>query len=159
MTLAHSSPVYLDTSALAKLYVPEPESSDLEAALVGRRDLVLSELALTELTSAVARRVREGDLTERDGRRLYQRAIRDLLGGEFRRVELSSEVHREAERILMSVGHRLALRAADTLHLGAAVWAGARVIVTYDARTDAAAAALGTLERYGLVGEAGPGPG
>jgi hypothetical protein len=40
--------VYLDSSALAKLYVPDPESNTLEAFLKGRRDLMVSELAITE---------------------------------------------------------------------------------------------------------------
>jgi hypothetical protein len=57
------SPVYLDTSALAKLYFPEPESVELDAALVARRDLFVSDLAITELTSATARQMRDGALS------------------------------------------------------------------------------------------------
>ncbi len=37
-----SSPVYLDTSALAKLYVQEAGSDELDSALIGRRDLLWS---------------------------------------------------------------------------------------------------------------------
>ncbi len=55
--------IYIDSSALAKLYVPEPESDALDAILRGRRDLLMSELAITELLSAVARKRREGVLT------------------------------------------------------------------------------------------------
>jgi hypothetical protein len=35
-----SSPVYLDTSALAKLYLPESGSDEMEEALFGRRDVI-----------------------------------------------------------------------------------------------------------------------
>ena len=35
--------VYLDTSALVKLYISEPESSWLDRALRGRRDLIVSD--------------------------------------------------------------------------------------------------------------------
>lgn len=38
---------YLDSSAFAKLYVPEPESERLDAFLTGRRGLMISELAIT----------------------------------------------------------------------------------------------------------------
>ena len=141
-----SSPVYLDTSALAKLYMPERWSDALEKALVGRRDVLVSELAVTELTSALSRRLRAGDLSAADGRRVYQRVVRDIMDGEFGRVELTSDVHREAERLLLSVAPRTALRASDSLHLAQASLAGARVLVTFDKRMSEAAEALGTLE-------------
>jgi hypothetical protein len=141
-----SSPVYLDTSALAKLYVPEPGSDALEAALVGRRDLVVSELAVTELASALARRVRVAELAARDARRVYQRILRDLSAGELRRVELTAATHREAERLLLGLGRRVPLRAADALHLAQAALAAARVLVTFDRRLSVAATELGTFE-------------
>jgi len=50
--------LYVDSSALAKLYVPEAESEKLDAYLRGRIGLMISELAITEVLSAVARRKR-----------------------------------------------------------------------------------------------------
>jgi uncharacterized protein len=141
-----SSSVYLDTSALAKIYLPEPGSAELESALLGRRDLLVSDLSVSELTSAIARRVREGQLAVIQVRRIYRRVLRDLTAGEFRRPELTAAVHREAERLLMSIGSRVPLRAGDALHLALAALAGARVLVTFDRRMVAAARALGTFE-------------
>lgn len=69
-----SSPVYLDTSALAKIYVAEAESNELES--------------VTELTSVIARRVREADLSFADAQRLYRRVLGDLTAGDFRLGEL-----------------------------------------------------------------------
>lgn len=89
-----SSPVYLDASALAKLYVSEARSDELEAALLGRRDLIVSDLALSELASAIARRAREGEMTGIDATRLYRRALHDLERGEFWRTEPTERVHR-----------------------------------------------------------------
>jgi predicted nucleic acid-binding protein len=139
-----SSPVYLDTSALAKLYFPEPGSAELEAALVDRRDLIISDLGITELTSAAVRQMRQGTLSAAQAHRIYQRVWRDVAWGEFRNAELTSAAHREAERLLMNT--RLELRAADALHLGLSTLIGARVLVTFDQRMRAAARALGTLE-------------
>lgn len=141
-----ASPVYLDTSALAKLYVAEAGSNELETALAGRRDLVVSDLTITELTSAVTRRVREGELTGTHGRRIYTRVLHDVGNGEFRCAEVTAAVHREAERLLMSIGRRVPLRAADALHLSLATLFGARVLLTFDRRMSAAARTLGTLE-------------
>lgn len=56
------SPVYLDASALAKIYIAEEGSEELEAALLDRRDLIVSDLSVSELTSALVRRVRETEL-------------------------------------------------------------------------------------------------
>lgn len=141
-----SSPIYLDTSAVAKIYVSEPDSVALESALVGRRDLVVSDLAVTELTSAIARRTRAAELSTSQAERIYRRILQDLDAGEFHRTDLTTATHREAERLLMGVGRRVPLRAADALHLALAALAGARVLITFDRRMTTAARALGTLE-------------
>jgi predicted nucleic acid-binding protein len=140
------SPVYVDTSALAKLYVPEPESGVLERALIGRRDLLVSDLTLTELTSALARRVREGELDETAARRVYRRLQQDIRDGMFRVLDLTPPTHRSAERLLLTIGCISPLRAADSLHLAIALIAAAAALITYDQQLAAAARALGTIE-------------
>lgn len=144
-----ASPIYLDASALAKIYVTEEGSEKLEAALLDRRDLIVSDLSVSELTSALVRRVREAELPASHAQRVYQRVLRDVTGGEFRGAELTAEVHREAERLLMGLGRHVALRAADTLHLALAGLGGARVVVTFDRRMAAATRTLGTFELPG----------
>ena len=141
-----SSPVYLDASALAKLYAPEPGSYALESALLGRRDLLVSELAATELASAVSRRLRAGDLSARDARRIYTRLRGDLARGEYQRLELTGAVHRDAERLLLGLGRTIALRSVDALHLALASGAAAAAFVSFDRRQLAAARALGSFE-------------
>jgi hypothetical protein len=141
-----ASPLYLDTSALAKIYVQESNSDALDAALTGRRDLLISELAFTELTSALARRLREGQVDATVGRRIYQQLLRDVRAGEYRLLDLTSATHREAERLLLTLGRHVPLRAADSLHLAAAALADARALVTYDRQMHAAALALGAFE-------------
>jgi hypothetical protein len=141
-----ASPLYLDTSALAKIYVQEPDSDALDAALTGRRDLLISELALTELTAALARRMREGQVDAAAGRRIYQQLLRDVRAGEYRLLDLTSATHREAERLLLTLGRHAPLRAADSLHLAAAALADDRALVTYDRLLHAAALAMGAFE-------------
>ena len=144
-----SSPVYLDASALAKLYVEEPESDALERALIGRRDVVVSELAITEVTSALARRVRERDLSSRDAGRVHRHILADLSGGEFQRIDLSPDLHRAAERLLLQVGGTAPLRASDALHIALATSIPARAFITYDRRLREAATGMATFEVFG----------
>lgn len=141
-----TSPLYLDTSALAKLYIQETDSDALDASLTGRRDLLISELAVTELSSALARRAREGILGAATARRIYNQLLRDVHAGEYRLLDLTSATHREAERLLFALGRHSPLRAADSLHLASAALADARALVTYDRQLHHAATVLGAFE-------------
>jgi uncharacterized protein len=137
-------PVYLDTSALVKLYMPEPESARADRALRGREDLVVSDLAVTELASALGRRCREGALDSAVAARIYRRVLSDLSDGLFQHVELIAEVHREAERMLLS-STIVPLRSLDALHLALAASGGVRAIFTFDRNLARAAGTFGLL--------------
>ena len=125
-----AEPVYLDASALVKLFVPEPESDDLNRALAGLTDVIVSDLALTEMASALGRRVRERRLTRDNARRLYREASR--LHASSHRAELTPPIHRRAERLMLSL--TTPLRALDALHLATALDVEAATVVTFDPR-------------------------
>ncbi|MCC6847019.1 MAG: type II toxin-antitoxin system VapC family toxin [Deltaproteobacteria bacterium] len=129
-----------------KLYVEEPESAELEGALLGRRDVLVSELAVTEVTSALARRVRAGDLSARDAGRIQRRILSDVARGELQRIELSPDSHRAAERLLLHIGSVIPLRAADALHLALASGIPTRAFVTFDQQLRAAALRMGIFD-------------
>lgn len=135
-----ASPIYLDASALVKLFVPEAESDALNDALVGAEDVILSDLALTEMASALGRRTREGSLTLLESRRLYREA--EKLAASCRRVELTPPIHRHAERLLL-LSLDNPLRALDALHVATALDAEAATLVTYDPRLRDAALSQG----------------
>lgn len=134
-------PLYLDTSALVKLFVPEPESDSLNQALLGARGVILSDLALTEMASALGRRTREGVLTRRQASHLHREALK--LTASCRHVELTPPVHRRAEQLLLSVP--MPIRALDALHLATAIEAGAATMVAFDQDLRAVAASQGLL--------------
>lgn len=139
--------IYLDSSALAKIYVPERESDTLEAFFRGRRDLMISELDITELLSAVARRRREGMLTARQALEIRDAVLADADSGSFHRLDVSPVVHREAERLLFQIDS-VSLRTLDALHVAIALLGSATHVVTFDARMRDAAvhAGLKTLD-------------
>ena len=115
---------YLDSSAIVKLVVAEPESEALRHYLRRRRPLVSSALARTEVIRALTF---EGDEGLSRGRAVLARI--DLL--------------RVNDRVLDAAG-RLApvdVRSLDAIHLATAQQLGTDLgqIVTYDARMTEAA--------------------
>ena len=135
-------PLYCDTSALLKLFLSEPGSAEFTRAIEGRDDLVVSDLAVTETASALARRVRQGAITPNDARRVQRTIIESLDGAPYQRVELTREVHRRAEHFLLTLVDT-PLRAADALHLALATSARAASLASFDVRLGAAARAIG----------------
>jgi len=121
-------PLYLDASALVKLFVQEAESDSLNQALLGASGVILSDLALTEMASALGRRTREGVLTRRQASHLHREALK--LTASCRHVELTPPVHRRAEQLLLSLP--MPVRALDALHLATALETGAATMVTFD---------------------------
>jgi predicted nucleic acid-binding protein len=135
-------PLYCDASALVKLYVPEAGSDELNRALRKRRDVLISDLAVTEIVSSLARRRREGALTTAIAGRLHRAILSHAEKGVYRRVELIPATHREAERLLLAA-ESAPLRAADALHLALAISGEAASVLTYDRRMADAARSVG----------------
>ena len=134
--------LYIDSSALAKLYLPESDSDRLDNFLRGRRDLTISELAITEVISAIARRRREGALTASQANRVRDAILSDAQSGSFRRLDLNPVIHRHAERILLSTDS-IPLRTLDALHIALTIFGETRSIMTFDVRLAEAAAVHG----------------
>jgi predicted nucleic acid-binding protein len=134
-----TEPVYLDASALVKLFVPEEESDVLNQALAGLTDVIVSDLALTEMASALSRRMRERRLTREEAQRLYREASKLLASSH--RAELTPPIHRRAERLMLSLAGPL--RTPDALHLATALDAEAATVVTFDPRLRDAVASQG----------------
>lgn len=119
---------YLDSSALVKLAVREPESAALRQYIRQRRPLISSALARTEVARALLpvgpRAIHRGD---------------NVLA----RVDLV----RVNDRILNAAGAMLPvdLRSPEAIHLATAQQLGADLarIVTYDDRMESAAENLG----------------
>lgn len=134
--------IYLDSSALAKLYLPDNESDRLDAMLRGRRGLKISELAITEVLSAVARRKREGFVDAEQALQIRDALLADAGSGVFDLLDLDPTVHREAERLLLSTDS-LPLRTLDALHVALALSGATSHMITFDARMRAVALQAG----------------
>jgi uncharacterized protein len=123
--LAH----YLDTSALVKLVVAEPETAALQAWLAAAdRNPVASDLARTELLRAVRRAVPD--------RVVRAREVLDSVT----LFELSTAIFENAGLL-----DPIILRTLDAIHLASALLIGDSLegLVTYDDRLAGAALANG----------------
>lgn len=144
------SGLFLDTSALVKLYVLEPGSESLVAA-ADPASLTILDLARVEFASAVWRRRRSGDMEEAQADMLVRRLDEDL----EQRIGIVS-----CDAALIGRACRLvrahALRGYDALHLAAAVAHGRSLFVASDAALLAAARAEGLLAWDPSTGAAPP---
>jgi len=64
--------VYIDTSALVKLYVPEPESEAVQALVGTAQVAAVSVVAFVEARAAFARKCRERAVNPKDYRRIVR---------------------------------------------------------------------------------------
>ena len=133
---------YLDTSALAKWYLREPLSEQVEAFLVTLPFGVISSLTGLEMACLLARRRRNGEISPTTEARVTACFQQDIADQHLRMVELADEHVPEALRLIGSLpGH--ALRTLDALHLAVARSEGLRALATADRIMAAAAAEAG----------------
>lgn len=118
---------YVDSSALVKLVIEEPESAALRRALRRRPSLVASALVRTEVPRAV---LPHGDAAV--ARAQVVLALVDL-------IRVNDQILREAGALLPPE-----VRSLDAIHLATVVHLRQDVstLITYDARMAAAARAL-----------------
>ena len=126
--------LYVDSSALAKRYVAEPDSDAAEAILLADARWVTAGHTYVEVTLALARRLDEDDVSraqesfERDWARIHV-------------VRLDDVVCRRAAAIGVATG----ARTLDALHLAAAERAVGRSgpLFTFDVRLAQVARSMG----------------
>ena len=130
--------LYLDTSALAKLYIAEPESQLVSKTIeVNKSWVATSRVSYAEMISVLARCLRADRLSPA-AYRVQKKAFLDDWTGMFV-VELTAEVLSEAARLI----ERHGLRALDAIHLCSALWIGEPAFACFDDRLRNAAAAEG----------------
>lgn len=126
---------FFDSSAFAKRFVEEPGSSKVEDICGEARELAVSVICASEIVSALARRLREPELTRRQYLAAKRRLFEDLHDAVI--VNLTPAVIRRCVSALEETS--TSLRTLDALLVASAVEWQAELFVTSDRRQLAAA--------------------
>jgi len=110
--------LFLDTSALMKLYLPELGTSWIRNFVIGQSP-ILSELALYESATILRRHHLDGDLTLTQAALLYARIRRESQSFGIILLRTESQLDRVVATSF-SLPAGLRLRALDSIHLAAA---------------------------------------
>ncbi len=134
--------VYLDTSALIKLYVSETGSSEVARWVASAARVATSRVAYPEARAGLARRAREGALTPAH----HRSCVRDL-DRDFTSLVVV-EIDPTLARLAGELAARRALRGFDAIHLASAMTLRAAApefsaLGVFDAKLEAAARAEG----------------
>ncbi len=134
--------LYLDTSSLLKLLLPEPESARVQEAVAAESLVLVSSLAELEAEVQLRAGWLGGDFRRAQYHRLSERlrALRDQEPFQFRSLpgtlfRTALEQHRAAPR--------LHVRTLDRLHLAAMLELGVQRLLTHDQAQALAARSLG----------------
>jgi len=131
---------YIDTSVLAAYYCPEAMSEQVQSFLGEQVNPGISFLTEVELFSAIARKVRMGELGQSDGNRILAKFVSHLDADLFLVVPVEVHHWRLAKGWIGLFN--TSLRTLDALHLAIAS-AGDFVLVTSDQQLIQAADILG----------------
>lgn len=134
--------IFCDTSAAAKLYVPEVESAAVRQLLESDDEVCASELLRVELMAVFHRRLREAKWEPSEFRAAVRQFESDDVGGFWNWLPLDRVVIEAASKTYLTLPDSLFLRSADCLHLVTGRHYNFDEILTYDAQQAKAGSAL-----------------
>jgi predicted nucleic acid-binding protein len=134
--------IYFDTSALAKWYLPEEQSNEVEKYIQEHGPIVISDLTVVEMRNLLARHRREGNLDQNTEIKVFATFEEDIRQKFLICQPLSEGLARGAVNLL-SVLYDLPLRMIDAMHLAIAKEIQTDIFATADSITAAAAQAMG----------------
>ena len=129
--------LYLDTSAVLPYYRQEQASERVQAMLQAQsKPALISQLTQVEVTSALARWVRMGELSEPQANRIESAFHEDVSQGRFLLCAIEGAHYRRASHWIST--RKTSLRTLDALHLACAEHHEARLISEDEALINAA---------------------
>jgi predicted nucleic acid-binding protein len=133
--------MYLDSSILVKLLVPEPDS-EFYGRLADGETVSSSVIAYTEVWSALLGKERAAAITAAERERAWAAFDRDIMEQTIELHPLAGAIVKRANRILAACHPKVPLRSLDALHLAACDQAQDWPLVTNDCRMRDAAGLL-----------------
>jgi predicted nucleic acid-binding protein len=112
---------FLDTSALVKRYHIETGTPIVDSIFASGDAVQVSRLAVVELTSALALKVRTSEISAGQMSLALQRFHSDVSQGTLQIMRILARHYRDSERLLVSYGTKQQLRTLDALQLAVAL--------------------------------------
>lgn len=122
---------YIDTSALAKWYIPEAGSDAFAKWIQQQNDTCISSLTITEFRCLLARRQRMQLLTGEQVQEIYAIFQQDCRDGHLLHFPVTDQHVIDAELMIESLSS-VALRTLDALHLSIIHDISATTVATAD---------------------------
>ncbi len=143
---------FFDSSALAKLYHPEPGTVEVTRILSEPdRRIVISRLTLVEIQSVFAIKVRTGEISRDDAELFRQRMVLSVAVRDFDVFTVTDSHFGTAERLVVRYGFDHRLRTLDALHWAVAVDLRSQGMVDYFVASDKSICEVATLEQFSVV--------
>jgi len=133
--------MYLDTAILVKLFARESDS-EFFGKLTDGENISSSVLSVTEVYSALLRKVRNGELTVTERRGAWAAFETAVDEGTIELAPFHDAIFKKANRIMEQCNPQVALRSLDALHLATCDQLQDWPLCTTDARMRQAAELL-----------------
>jgi predicted nucleic acid-binding protein len=143
--VATADSIYVDPSALLKLYLHQPESAAMNAwRAKAKGALALTHHGRVEVVNGICLAAHRRDITAEALADTLASFDEDVSGGFYRQADLlcRATLNRSAE-LSRSFSARLGTRSLDVLHVASALELELTLFVTHDKRQEALARAVG----------------
>jgi predicted nucleic acid-binding protein len=138
--------IYFDTSYIVRLYLEDPGWQKVRE-VAATDHIACCLLGRAESLAAFHRRFREGILSDRDMKVLYEQFKRECEAGAFRWLPLSNLVIAGLQKVYAHLPKSVHLRSGDAIHLACAAENGFKEIYSNDQQLLAAATNFGLRGR------------
>jgi len=138
---------YFDSGYVAKCYLNDPDSERVREMVREPVEMVSSSICIAEVSCAIHRRIREGELTRRQGQELSDLFRSHVEEGVWTLVPISDRLLWDLSQVLRAIPSGVFVRAGDAIHLFSARQRGFRDVWTNDRHMLTAASQFGLKGR------------
>jgi uncharacterized protein len=143
---------FFDTSVLVKIYHDEAGSDTVGQIVTARGNVArISRLAVGELTSAFAIKVRTRVITREDTEQLLHEFREDILSGKLEVFSITDTEYSAAERLIERYGFDFRLRTLDAVQLAVALELRERGLADYFVTADAILHEVALAEGFAAI--------
>lgn len=133
---------FFDSSALAKRFIEEPGSEEIEKICFDSDSIAVSSICFPEIISALNRRLRESSISKKDYLLIKERLIE-----EFEHIEIINVVPEVIAKSILLL-ERSRLRTLDAIHIASALMWKPGLFVSADKRQTLAARKAGLKVKF-----------